>query len=733
MSTRTKAVLVFAAAVFGFVMFTPASYAADYEYTFTAIEGDYQTSNVNCAANVPAGWTFHDRECLLSGSTPFVGACHSDVCLWRKPATQKLEYYLTNMSSAGQATCSNNVPGGGWTLKNKWCAYHNGQQGAPYYCTTDICLWERTTTVTNTNVLTGHAGTGVDSRNVNCAAFEPSDATVSASTENTQINISQSIYQRACVIGNSTGYGCVSDLCLWQERAAASVTPECTTNTDCGTDGYEGANFCQGNGVHRNYQTWTCNNPNTASASCSSNVTAQQQSSCSSSQVCSAGACIAGSIACSNNTVCGSTGYGSNPLFCQGNSIYRNSTTATCVNPGTTASYCTLASTNAIFQSNCANNQTCTGAGVCINNAIGSIACSSDSQCGATGYTGPLTCQGNGVYRNYTTNSCVNPGTVNSYCAPSSTANQFQYSCNSGQICTGAGVCTAITIPPTCTNHSYFQCSGNGVYWYDSCGNRQELYQACTGSQTCSNNSCVTTAPICTPNSTYRCFGNALYWFDSCGNQGGLYQACGSGQVCSNNACVTQTQTLANLLITTKVRNLSSGNLTYAPTTTATPGDVLQIQITLQNTGTQPINNIMVKDVLPVNIHYYDNLTIDGVANSGNITSGVNLGSLGVGQTKIITYQVQVAPGQNFPYGSTTLSNYITITSDAGQIATSSISIYVTKSILSGAVVIPTGWTDNVLFDSFILPLLLTLAALRAWRAGFFREKLPAWVRKGSN
>ena len=28
-----------------------------------------------------------------------------------------------------------------------------------------------------------------------------------------------------------------------------------------------------------------------------------------------------------------------------------------------------------------------------------------------------------------------------------------------------------------CTSHSYERCNGNSLYWYDSCGNQQDLAQ----------------------------------------------------------------------------------------------------------------------------------------------------------------------------------------------------------------------------------------------------------------
>jgi len=44
-----------------------------------------------------------------------------------------------------------------------------------------------------------------------------------------------------------------------------------------------------------------------------------------------------------------------------------------------------------------------------------------------------------------------------------------------------------------CTTHSSRACDGSDVYWYDSCNKKEELYQACSEDETCSNAQCLTT------------------------------------------------------------------------------------------------------------------------------------------------------------------------------------------------------------------------------------------------
>ena len=311
----------------------------------------------------------------------------------------------------------------------------------------------------------------------------------------------------------------------------------------------------------------------------------------------------------------------------------------------------------------CAAGQTCQNA-QCIN-----ITCSTNSQCGTNGFTGGPYCQGNGVYRNYTSYTCNTPGTTSSSCTSQTTA---------------------------------------------------QLQNTCSANQTCSNGTCVDQQAQCTSHASQRCVGNSIYWFDSCGNQQELSQACTANQTCSNNTCVNQQQQAFTATVT--VRNLTRGTLNWSSSTNASPSEVVQFNVAIQAPSNQPINNVTVRDVFPNNLSYRDALKVDGTANSGDLFVGVNIGSIPMGQTKNVTYEAQVGPTQNFPVGATTLNDAVTVTvTDAGyNQATGSASVIVTKTATSGATTAPTGLTNNVWVDSFFIPLMIGLLGFWLVRSNAF-------------
>ena len=399
--------------------------------------------------------------------------------------------------------------------------------------------------------------------------------------------------------------------------------------------------------------------------------------------------------------------------------------------------------------------------------------CSTNSQCGTNGYTGSETCQGGNVWQNYTTYTCNNPGTASSTCTPS-TVSQQKTVCGTNQTCSG-GTCTTNSIPTLTANCSTSPSSvlvnnsvqftpaplgGTGVYtyqWSGACnGFSQNCYNSYTnagtqtatltvvsGTQTATANCSVAVNSPTTNtyvfHSTYRCFGNGVYWFDSNGSRQDLYQACTGNQTCPTNSSVCVNQVInppivnppnyGNSALTLLARNLSSGNLNWATSVSATPSDVVQFQIIVKNTTSVPMNNITIRNILPANLVYYNNVTLDGVANSGSVVNGLLIGSLSQGQTKIITYQAQVAPAQNFSFGTTTLTNSISTTSTDANFtpATSTALVVITRGGILGATDAPTGWSDNPIFGSFFLPLILGIIGFWLFRNGYI--KMPKFKK----
>ncbi|MEK9178032.1 MAG: hypothetical protein AAB777_02860 [Patescibacteria group bacterium] len=143
--------------------------------------------------------------------------------------------------------------------------------------------------------------------------------------------------------------------------------------------------------------------------------------------------------------------------------------------------------------------------------------------------------------------------------------------------------------------------------------------------------------------------------------------------------------------------------------------------ITLQAQGNQSANNVFVRDILPYGLTYRNNLIVAGLNNyNGDITSGINIGTISAGQTVTITYQAQVASAANFSYGTSTLSSNVSATASGNTSNVSNATVAVTRTAVYGATSISTGLTNNFLADSFFLPLMLALLGVWLFRSGIF-------------
>lgn len=158
------------------------------------------------------------------------------------------------------------------------------------------------------------------------------------------------------------------------------------------------------------------------------------------------------------------------------------------------------------------------------------------------------------------------------------------------------------------------------------------------------------------------------------------------------------------LNITKTARNLSD-NTAFQEVLAADPSELIEYKIIVTSTGSVAADNVIVKDTLPEKMTYYGQLKIDGLASSGDIAAGINLGSLTPGQVKTITFQAQVAPTTSFAIGTTEMINTVLIYNTT--IArTQTAKVQVAKGAILGATTVSTG-----LFDNFKLALLLSIVS----------------------
>ncbi len=102
------------------------------------------------------------------------------------------------------------------------------------------------------------------------------------------------------------------------------------------------------------------------------------------------------------------------------------------------------------------------------------------------------------------------------------------------------------------------------------------------------------------------------------------------------------------LSLTKEVRNVTT-NSSFSTTANATVGQQVQYRLTVRNVGTQTAFNVRLNDFLPNGLVYVPGtFQIDSGTTSGNIFSGNQfLGNLGVGQSRVITFNATINAGSS--------------------------------------------------------------------------------------
>jgi len=197
-----------------------------------------------------------------------------------------------------------------------------------------------------------------------------------------------------------------------------------------------------------------------------------------------------------------------------------------------------------------------------------------------------------------------------------------------------------------------------------------------------------------------------------------------SGSISDSVTVNVSAQTYADFSVYKTIRNLSDGTA-FSDSIYADPNEVLNFRIVVK-AGSDSLYNLVVRDTLPSGLVYIGDLRVDNILTSGNILTGLNIGSLSAYQEKTITFRADVAGAESFIFGQTQLTNTVSVTS--GSISRSDIaSVSVTKAAVAGAATaVSTGLTNNIFLDSFFLPFMISLLIIWLFKSRVI--KFEEWL-----
>jgi hypothetical protein len=169
-----------------------------------------------------------------------------------------------------------------------------------------------------------------------------------------------------------------------------------------------------------------------------------------------------------------------------------------------------------------------------------------------------------------------------------------------------------------CALHAKKQCISNIVYWYNSCGVLEDVYQNCnTTNQICQNAQCVNKT---TDQNTV------------------IQNQTTTNQSATNQTAISQNQIQNGNLIISIFGKKESEPLQWDKNISATDNDKINFLLIVKNSSDLPIDNVSVKTDVTNNIAYANDLKIDNLSLAGDIVSGVDLGTIALKTSKIISF-----------------------------------------------------------------------------------------------
>lgn len=183
-----------------------------------------------------------------------------------------------------------------------------------------------------------------------------------------------------------------------------------------------------------------------------------------------------------------------------------------------------------------------------------------------------------------------------------------------------------------CTSYATKKCISNISYWHDSCGVLQTIAQNCNfTNQICQNGQCVNKAPQPSP-------GQNL------------------GVICKDYCkTVSQDQPQAKNLVISIFAKKQSDPLQWQKYVSAGNNENLDFLLVVKNISNSPADNVSVKADITNNIAYTGSLKIDDAPSTGNVVSGISLGTIPPNTSKSVTFSgaTQAAGAQNIQITST--------------------------------------------------------------------------------
>jgi len=231
-----------------------------------------------------------------------------------------------------------------------------------------------------------------------------------------------------------------------------------------------------------------------------------------------------------------------------------------------------------------------------------------------------------GNWLNWTSWTMADACSTNETCSPGNSVCQYTSSCSQP-------ISNYIL-------HYTKSCFDSDLYWLDSNGARQDKYRDCSDNNNCTIDSCQNSGCV----SELKCDGS------TCTRESDDYCAicshcgddiCNCGETAESCAQDCGPKDLVVVILGKTDRN----SLKWLKELDLQKNEPVDFLVVVKNRSDKTLDNISVRAELPDDIAYDGGLKMEGVSLSGDIISGVNIGSLGPNSAAALTFKGKTGSG----------------------------------------------------------------------------------------
>jgi hypothetical protein len=196
-----------------------------------------------------------------------------------------------------------------------------------------------------------------------------------------------------------------------------------------------------------------------------------------------------------------------------------------------------------------------------------------------------------------------------------------------------------------------------------------------------------------------------------------------------------QTYVEDNASVEALVRDATQNEIAWQNSITAVPNDEIEFKVIVTPTGVKSLDEVVLKAIISDKIVSIKDIKVNDEAYAGTLSEDMKLGTIALGESKVITFTGKIDRRDNFSYGSNEVINTISITAQNSPVAEKTITIDVSRGVEGEAGLISLidlkayAWILSILF-LILLMIVIYLLIERKKREQTLTEKATTAATK---